>query len=62
MRGTTKNYFKMLMYIEQGCSGAVKHRDVRERPSRTLRFFNNFCLVLSFSLSLKLIKIYVVVD
>jgi len=52
----------MLMYIEQGCSGAVKHRDVRERPSRTLRFFNNFCLVLSFSLSLKLIKIYVVVD
>ena len=30
------------MYIEQGCSGAMKHRDVREWPYRTLRFFIGF--------------------
>jgi len=27
----------LLTYIEHGCSGAVKHRDVRELPTCTLR-------------------------
>ena len=32
--------------FEHGCSYAVKHKEVRERPHRTLRFFVDSCLVL----------------
>ena len=34
----------MLIGIEQGSSCAMKHRDVREWPSRQLRFFVCLCL------------------
>ena len=50
---TTLEPLQKLMYIEQGCSGAVKHRDVRERPYRTLRFFIGFALLSNSLLSLK---------
>jgi len=46
----------MLMYDEHGCSGGVQHRDVRERPDSTLRFFIGFDL---FLLLIIRVKVYV---
>ena len=34
----------VLMHIEQGCSGAMKHKEVREWPTCAFRFFVNLRL------------------
>ncbi len=47
------------MYIEQGCSGAVKYRDVRERPNVHSAFSLVFALYSSFSLA---IEIYIFLE
>lgn len=36
----------MLIGIEQGCSGAVEHKEVREWPNCQPRFFGNLCLAI----------------